>query len=36
MHMSTDGTDFVRMAGQWPERLADDLERFHVPGVSSP
>ncbi|KAM5544068.1 hypothetical protein V8D89_002254 [Ganoderma adspersum] len=35
LHKSTDGLDFVRMAGQWPECITSDLRRFHVPGVSS-
>ncbi|KAM5544073.1 hypothetical protein V8D89_002259 [Ganoderma adspersum] len=35
LHKSTDGVDFVRLAGQWPERLQDDLRDYFVAGLSS-
>ncbi|PIL28336.1 hypothetical protein GSI_09487 [Ganoderma sinense ZZ0214-1] len=35
LHKATDGVDFVRMAGQWPERLEQDLIDYYVAGVSS-
>ncbi|PIL28092.1 hypothetical protein GSI_09743 [Ganoderma sinense ZZ0214-1] len=35
LHKATDGLDFVRMAGQWPEQLERDLEDYYVAGVSS-
>ena len=35
LHKATDGLDFVRMTGQWPERFADDFEDYYVADVSA-
>ncbi|KAH9921871.1 uncharacterized protein B0H18DRAFT_532099 [Fomitopsis serialis] len=34
LHKATHGVDFVRMAAQWPEDFADDMENYHVAGLS--